>query len=135
VSRHRIAHPVSRAKASEHPFVKILFQTYGISHFEQNGHKLLAAAGCEEALLLADLYPGAIRLAIANLPDGDSSRDWLAQQLAAIRPAIRVRLLSGYVEPRQSAAGQACEPAAERHLTKWDLLEWARESCAAAGTE
>jgi len=37
VSQHRIAHPVSRAGASEHPFVKILFQTYGVSHFEQNG--------------------------------------------------------------------------------------------------
>jgi AraC-like DNA-binding protein len=37
VSQHRIAHPVSRAGTSEHPFVKILFQTYGVSHFEQNG--------------------------------------------------------------------------------------------------
>jgi len=37
VSQHRIAHPVSRAGASEHSFVKILFQTYGVSHFEQNG--------------------------------------------------------------------------------------------------
>jgi len=40
VSQHRIAHPVSRARASEHPFVKILFQTYGISHFEQNGQRI-----------------------------------------------------------------------------------------------
>src|ERR1700681_523588 len=40
VSQHRIAHPVSRAKTSEHPFVKILFQTYGVSHFEQNGHRI-----------------------------------------------------------------------------------------------
>jgi AraC family transcriptional activator of tynA and feaB len=39
VSQHRIAHPVSRVKAGEHPFVKILFQTYGISHFEQNGRR------------------------------------------------------------------------------------------------
>jgi len=36
-SQHRIAHTVSRTKLSEHPFVKILFQTYGISHFEQAG--------------------------------------------------------------------------------------------------
>ncbi len=40
VSQHRIAHPASRAKTSEHPFVKILFQTYGVSHFEQNGRRL-----------------------------------------------------------------------------------------------
>jgi AraC-like DNA-binding protein len=40
VSQHRLAHPVSRAKTGEHPFVKILFQTYGISHFEQNGRRI-----------------------------------------------------------------------------------------------
>ena len=32
-SQHRIAHTVSRIKSSEHPYVKILFQTYGISLF------------------------------------------------------------------------------------------------------
>jgi len=37
VSQHRIAHPISQAGPGEHPFVKILFQTYGVSHFEQNG--------------------------------------------------------------------------------------------------
>jgi AraC family transcriptional regulator, positive regulator of tynA and feaB len=40
VSQHRIAHPVSRANTGEHPYVKILFQTYGISHFEQNGQHI-----------------------------------------------------------------------------------------------
>ena len=39
-SQHRIAHTVSRTKLSEHPFVKILFQTYGISHFEQAGRRI-----------------------------------------------------------------------------------------------
>src|SRR5439155_14850526 len=39
VSQHRIAHPVSRASANEHPYVKILFQKYGISHFEQEGRR------------------------------------------------------------------------------------------------
>ena len=37
VSQHRIAHPMSHAGPGQHPFVKILFQTYGVSHFEQNG--------------------------------------------------------------------------------------------------
>jgi AraC family transcriptional regulator, positive regulator of tynA and feaB len=40
VSQHRVAHPISRAKSGEHPFVKILFQTYGVSHFEQNGRRI-----------------------------------------------------------------------------------------------
>lgn len=36
-SQHRIAQTVSRAKSSQHPYVKILFQTHGISYFEQDG--------------------------------------------------------------------------------------------------
>jgi len=39
-SQHRLAHPVSKAKSAEHPYVKILFQTYGISHFEQGGRRI-----------------------------------------------------------------------------------------------
>ena len=39
-SQHRLAHPISRAKSGEHPYVKILFQTYGISHFEQSGRRI-----------------------------------------------------------------------------------------------
>src|ERR1700684_4663799 len=36
-SQHRIAHAVSASHNSEHPYVKILVQTYGVSYFEQNG--------------------------------------------------------------------------------------------------
>src|SRR6478752_1233078 len=39
-SQHRIAHTVSRMPLSEHPYVKILFQTHGISYFEQNGRRI-----------------------------------------------------------------------------------------------
>jgi AraC-like DNA-binding protein len=39
-SQHRVALPVSRVKAGEHPYVKILFQTYGVSYFEQCGRRL-----------------------------------------------------------------------------------------------
>src|SRR5258708_32948594 len=39
-SQHRLAHTASRAKLGSHPFVKILFQTYGISHFEQGGRRI-----------------------------------------------------------------------------------------------
>src|SRR3982074_1428056 len=44
-SQHRIAHPVSRAKLGEHPYVKILFQAYGISHFEQSGRRIELVPG------------------------------------------------------------------------------------------
>ncbi|HYL34974.1 MAG TPA: response regulator [Bryobacteraceae bacterium] len=102
------------------------------AHFERNGYKLLATAGCEEAWLLAALYRGSIPLAIANLPAGDAARGWLSERLVALRPDIGVRLLSGYSEPCQAKAGAAFPPAPERHLTKWDLLEWAKESLAAS---
>jgi len=36
-SQHRIAHTAARARSSEHPYIKIVFQTYGISYFEQDG--------------------------------------------------------------------------------------------------
>ena len=40
VSQHRIAHTVSRARSSEHPYVKIHFQTEGTSWFEQDGRRI-----------------------------------------------------------------------------------------------
>ncbi|MBZ5609305.1 MAG: response regulator [Acidobacteriia bacterium] len=98
------------------------------THFERHGFRLLATAGWEEAWLVAELYQGTIPLVIANLASGDEKRDWLAEKLGALRPGIQVRLLSGYSEPCRAAAGRALEPAAERHLTKWDLLEWAKDA-------
>ena len=44
-SQHRIAHSFSRARLSEHPYVKILFQTYGISYFEQDGRQIVVMPG------------------------------------------------------------------------------------------
>ncbi|KIZ44500.1 MULTISPECIES: helix-turn-helix domain-containing protein [Rhodopseudomonas] len=40
VSQHRVVHPLSRATASDHPYVKILFQTHGVSYFEQDGRHI-----------------------------------------------------------------------------------------------
>jgi AraC-like DNA-binding protein len=39
-SQHRLAHTASRARLDAHPYVKILFQTHGISHFEQGGRRI-----------------------------------------------------------------------------------------------
>lgn len=44
-SQHRIAHAVSGAKSGDHPYVKILFQTHGISCFEQNGRRIELVPG------------------------------------------------------------------------------------------
>jgi AraC-like DNA-binding protein/mannose-6-phosphate isomerase-like protein (cupin superfamily) len=40
VSQHRVAHSLSRAHLGAHPYVKILFQTYGVSYFEQDGRQI-----------------------------------------------------------------------------------------------
>ena len=45
VSQHRIAHTVARSEASEHPYVKILFQTHGTSYFEQDGRRIELTPG------------------------------------------------------------------------------------------
>ena len=39
-SQHRLAHTAARAMLGGHPFVKIHFQTHGISHFEQGGRRI-----------------------------------------------------------------------------------------------
>ena len=44
-SQHRIAHSISRARSSEHPYIKILFQTQGVSYFEQDGRHIEIAPG------------------------------------------------------------------------------------------
>ena len=44
-SQHRIAHTISGAKPGDHPYVKILFQTHGISYFEQNGRRIELVPG------------------------------------------------------------------------------------------
>jgi AraC family transcriptional regulator, positive regulator of tynA and feaB len=44
-SQHRLAHTAERAEAGSHPFIKILFQTHGISHFEQGGRRIELVPG------------------------------------------------------------------------------------------
>jgi AraC family transcriptional regulator, positive regulator of tynA and feaB len=45
VSQHRIAHLSSRSKLNDHPYIKILFQTRGISYFEQDGRRFELVPG------------------------------------------------------------------------------------------
>lgn len=45
VSQHRIGHTTPSIRHSDHPYVKILFQTQGISHFEQDGRRIEIAPG------------------------------------------------------------------------------------------
>jgi AraC family transcriptional activator of tynA and feaB len=45
MSQRCIAHTVWRAKLSEYPYVKILFQTRGVSYFEQDGRQIELISG------------------------------------------------------------------------------------------
>jgi AraC-like DNA-binding protein len=44
-SQHRIGHTAARIRHNGHPYVKILFQTHGISRFEQDGRRIEIAPG------------------------------------------------------------------------------------------
>jgi hypothetical protein len=99
-----------------------------VSHFSANGNRLLAASGCDEAFLLAELYPGAIPLVIANLPREHPARETFSEKMAILRPRAGIRLICGYKAPREAAAGERLDPASEHQITKWELLEWARQS-------
>jgi AraC-like DNA-binding protein len=44
-SQHRISHTDWRIRSAEHPYVKILFQTVGITYFEQDGRRIEVAPG------------------------------------------------------------------------------------------
>src|SRR6202020_48845 len=44
-SQHRLAHNALSAKLDAHPFVKILFQTHGISYFEEAGRPIEVVPG------------------------------------------------------------------------------------------
>ena len=72
-SQHRLAHTASRSQPGGHPFVKILFQTYGISHFEQDGRRIELMPGETTALSAAipKSYTGhsiTVRLSGWNIP-------------------------------------------------------------------
>ena len=44
-SQHRIGHTDSRIRSTAHPYIKILFQTVGISYFEQDGRRIEVTPG------------------------------------------------------------------------------------------
>lgn len=45
VSQHRLAHTVARSRATDHPYIKIVFQTHGTSYFEQDGRHIEIGPG------------------------------------------------------------------------------------------
>jgi len=63
---------------------------------EMNGYAVFEACSGEEALRIARQYPGPIHLAVTDVVMPGMSGIELVKQLVALRPEIRVLLVSGY---------------------------------------
>ena len=67
-----------------------------VQSLERHGYRVLAAPGGEEALRLAGAYDGAIHLLLSDVVMPGMKGPELAARLRALRPGIRVVLMSGY---------------------------------------
>ncbi len=67
-----------------------------VQSLERRGYRVLAAASGEEALKAAGAYDGTIHLLISDVVMPGMKGPELADRLRAMRPGIRVLLMSGY---------------------------------------
>ena len=67
-----------------------------VESLERRGYRVLAAASGEEALKLAGAYDGTIHLLISDVVMPGMKGPELADRMRAMRPGIRVLLMSGY---------------------------------------
>jgi len=72
------------------------------------GYFVLEAASRPEALQLARSFPEAIHLAIIDQTLGDGKGIDVAAEIVALRPGIRVLLISGYFAAGEDFAGFPC---------------------------
>jgi PAS domain S-box-containing protein len=80
--------------AEDEPMVRRLIQVV----LEQSGYRLLIAEGGEEALRIADRFPGGIDLLLTDVVMPKMSGRELSEQLVARRPGTRVLFMSGYTD-------------------------------------
>jgi signal transduction histidine kinase/CheY-like chemotaxis protein len=67
-----------------------------VQSLERHGYRVLAAASGEEALKLAGAFDGIIHLLLSDVVMPGMKGPELADRLRALRPGIRVLLMSGY---------------------------------------
>jgi hypothetical protein len=94
-------------------------------HFSEHAIDLLCVSNCQEARLAAGLYENNLSLVLANAAADDPEREELSADLAQARSGPRVRWLNGYQEESLDGPGT-------HFLSKWNLLEWARQEIADA---
>ncbi|HEV7784013.1 MAG TPA: response regulator, partial [Thermoanaerobaculia bacterium] len=89
-----------------------------------------------QALALADSHPGPIHILVTDVVMPGRSGDWLAEQLAARRPGIRILFISGY--PEDSIAHHGVLAPTQQFLQKpfppGRFLEKVHEVLAGIGT-
>ena len=91
-----------------------------VESLERRGYRVLAAASGEEALKLAGAFDGTIHLLLSDVVMPGMKGPELADRLRALRPGIRVLLMSGYAadvvtadrSQGSDAAVEAVSPAA-----------------------
>jgi two-component system cell cycle sensor histidine kinase/response regulator CckA len=65
---------------------------------ESRGYRVLSAADASQALALAERHDGPIHILVTDVVMPGRSGNWLAEQLTARRPEVRVLYMSGYPE-------------------------------------
>lgn len=82
------------------PDIRVLLH----SHFDRSGYQVLEARDAEEALLVFDLYEGAIDLLITDVAMGGLSGTGLVRAVSPSRPETKVLFISGHSQERANVA-------------------------------
>jgi|SRR5882672_6482345 len=88
----------------DHDLVLLALHNY----LEKNGYNLLEARDGEEALLIAECYPGAIHVLVTDIVMPRLNGRELMQQLIPLRPAMQVIMMSGF--PDEVMAQESLTP-------------------------
>jgi CheY-like chemotaxis protein len=75
-----------------------LVRNLTLTVLEAGGYTVLEASRATEALALAHAHPAAIHLLLTDVVMPEISGRLLAEQLAALRPDLRVLYMSGYTD-------------------------------------
>ncbi|HEV7507965.1 MAG TPA: ATP-binding protein [Thermoanaerobaculia bacterium] len=99
----RLARPLARQKPQGSEVVLLVedednIREPAVEVLQGRGYQVLASNDATQALALSDNHPGPIHILVTDVVMPGRSGDWLAEQLAARRPGIRILFISGYPE-------------------------------------
>lgn len=99
------------------------------SLLKQLGYQVLSAKSPEQALAVAASYQGVIHLLLSDVGLPGMSGSELAQRLVAVRPEMKVLMMTGYTQeaPLRTEAEKAWGPVLEKPLTAEALAHRVRQ--------